>query len=66
MLEKARKLPLLTKIVFTIIFSLIWIFIASIFEMDIKSNWILSGLVIAAVSSVFVPFSKKEGSNKKE
>tara|TARA_B100001063_G_scaffold243615_1_gene274641 strand:+ start:699 stop:896 length:198 start_codon:yes stop_codon:yes gene_type:complete len=59
MIEKARKLPLLTKIILTIILSLIWIFIASSFDLDIKSNWILSVFVIAGISSIFFPFGKK-------
>lgn len=64
MFDKAKKLPLLLRIVLTIILSVVWILIASYFEMDIQSNWILSTLVIAWISSMFFPFSKQSKSQE--
>ncbi len=63
MFEKARKLPLLTRIILTILLSVVWIFIASNFDIKLKTNWILSTFVIAGISSIFFPFSSKK-SNK--
>lgn len=59
-IEKARNLLLVIKIVLIIVFSLIWFLIASNFDLDMKSNWMLSGLVIAVISSVFFPIKNNK------
>lgn len=64
MFEKTRKLPLLIRIVFTILLSAVWIIVAANLDIDLQSNWILSTLVIAGISSIFFPFSKQENSPK--
>ncbi len=61
--DRAKKLPLLTRTVLTIILSLIWILIASNIEFDSQTNWIISTLVIAWISSIFFPFRKSRKSS---
>ncbi len=58
MFDKVRSLPLPLRILLTIIVSLIWIFIASNFNIELQANWILSTLVIAGIASIF--FSSKK------
>lgn len=65
MIEKARKIPLITRIVLTILLSISWILIASNFDMDIQSNWLLSTLVIVAITTIFFPVSKHGESKNK-
>jgi len=60
MFDKAKKLPLITRIILTILLSLIWVFIASNFNIGLRSNWILSTFVIAGISSIFFPFNSKK------
>jgi hypothetical protein len=59
MFDKAKKLPLYLRILLTVTISIIWIFIASNLEIEIQSNWLLSTIVIAFISSIFFPFNKK-------
>ncbi|MEO1030580.1 MAG: hypothetical protein AAFX55_04210 [Bacteroidota bacterium] len=39
---RAKKLPLFSRIILTMALSTIWIMIASNFELDIQTNWIIS------------------------
>lgn len=54
--DRAKRLPVLTRIMFTIALSIGWILIASNFDLDSQTNWILSTFVIAGISSIFFPF----------
>ncbi len=59
MFKKAKKLPTYLKILLTAFFSVLWILIASNFDIKIHTNWMMSGLVIAWISSVFFGFNTK-------
>lgn len=61
--DRAKKLPLFTRIILTIALSIAWIMIASNFELDIQTNWIISTLIIAWITSIFFPFSKQKKSD---
>ncbi len=65
MFEKASKLPLFIRIILTIVLSIIWILMISNFDLDIKTNWIVSTIGIAGISSIFFPFRRKKESEKK-
>jgi uncharacterized membrane protein (GlpM family) len=60
MLKKAKELPLFSKILYFIILSALWIFISSNLIENIQTNWIVSTLVIAWISSVFFGFNTKK------
>ena len=57
--SKAKKLPLVTRIILTIALSIIWIMVISYIGFGLQLNWIISTFVIAWIFSVFFPFSKK-------
>jgi ABC-type uncharacterized transport system permease subunit len=40
--------------------SVLWIFIASNFKIDLQVNWILSTFVIAWIISIFFPMRKEK------
>lgn len=61
--DKAKKLPLFTRVILTIALSIVWIIITSNFNLEIQTNWIISTFVIAWISSIFFPFSKRNKSN---
>lgn len=63
MFKKARKLPLRKRILYTVILSVLWIFIASTFTIQVQTNFLLSTLVIAGISSVFFPFTTEDTSS---
>lgn len=58
MFKKAKKLPLSFRIMLTILLSVFWVYMASQFEIDVQTNWIISTFVIAGISSLFFPISK--------
>jgi len=64
MFKKAKQLPILFKVLYFIGLSAFWIFISSNLFEDIQTNWIVSTLVIAWISSIFFGFNTK--SNKEE
>lgn len=66
MLKKAKELPTLSKILYFIVFSALWIFISTTLIEDIQANWIVSTLVIAWLSSVFFGFNTKFKKEKEE
>jgi hypothetical protein len=59
MFEKTRNLPLVIRIILTLILSVGWIYLASGFDMETQTNWLISTLAIAFISSIFFPFSSK-------
>jgi uncharacterized oligopeptide transporter (OPT) family protein len=57
-LAKTRSLPLLLRIVMTLLLSAAWIFVASKLNIDLQVNWLLSTAIIAAILSIFFPFGR--------
>lgn len=57
--KKLRTLSKSKKAIYFIVLSGIWLTIASQFNIDIQTNWILSTIVIAIIANLFYPMNKK-------
>tara|TARA_B100000809_G_C14871281_1_gene435638 strand:- start:179 stop:409 length:231 start_codon:yes stop_codon:yes gene_type:complete len=66
MFKKAKELPTFSKILYFIFLSALWIFISSFLIESIQTNWIVSTLMIAWISSIFFGFNTKLKKEKEE